>query len=250
VSTYIGKLQGEPSAIAESVERSAMSVSSGRAMILLLIQIASCFLTRSQGNLKPLPVFRDDNEVGRRIANPVSFKGESFQFPDLAIISKDDRAWLIALLKKRGEQGLQLIGSLCKTLDHQNLAIAIDDKTRDEISFGINSPAENGIDTYPGSERIGLLKAALEKSFVDGYVLPCKKPKCDLRPGTVESFPNEDVALIADGGNSTRRNIGNLQDIAPVDPDMAISDTSGSAIPDTNPTAFQCWHCGNPHAHL
>jgi hypothetical protein len=253
VIAHIRELNGESAAIAESVEGAAMGILPSGAMILLLIQIASGLLAGVQGNFDLFAVLEYHNGRRRGFSDRMPFKRQSFQFADLAIIAKDQRPRLIAFLKKRNKQGLQPVNGLSKTLKNKILSIAIDDKTRKEVRFGIDATANHGIDAHAGSEIVGFLKAAAEKLLADRSVAPRQESKRDLGPRAVESLPKDMIAFVPDGGDSAGRDIRGLPYIAPINPEMAVPDPGGAAVSDTNLAFFHRWHLWhrrNLHAYF
>jgi hypothetical protein len=157
---------------------------------------------------------------------------------------------MIASLQHSCKDWLQSVGALRKTLDNEVFTITVDDKTRQKICLRIDSAADVWVNAKSRTELISVAKTLLEERVVNYQVSSCKEAKRNLRMCAVESFPNESIVLVSNGGNRASGHILHVKNITSVNPQMAIADSGCATFSDTHLTFFQYWSHRNLHAHF
>lgn len=226
-----GEVQRKPSAVAETVESASLSIASGGAMILPLIEVSPRFLARFQRDFHLPSVFFHDGKGWWSVADPLAVERKPLEFTDLGIVSQKDGARTVTLLQQPREDRLQTVRCLCQALNDKVVAVPVDDESRQEIRLRINAPAQTGIDSEPGSQVVGLLKARAEKRLVDDRFRARQESESDLRSGAVEGRP-DDSAVVANHDHRTGLGAAIVEDIAAIDPEMPCANAGRTMFPD------------------
>src|SRR5688572_526894 len=92
-------MECKSSAIAKAIESASTRIPARSLVIFPLIQVAAGLLSGRQRDFDFFAILLNDHGYGRFFSAPALEERKTFQFPDLAIISENDGAWLIAILQ-------------------------------------------------------------------------------------------------------------------------------------------------------
>ena len=133
--------------VAKAIENPFAGCESGDPLIgVKLIEIEPGLLTGEQGDFKLQPA--GDQRDGPRIASveDAVFRFESFRFTHRGVVAQNDGLGSKQFLERLGDEINPLIHREGEGLDHQVLAVAIDDEAGEAVRFAPGEPTKFGID--------------------------------------------------------------------------------------------------------
>ena len=154
---------------------------------------------------------------------------------------------MIAFHENAGDQRLKAVGGLDQALYHQAVSIAVDNEPGQKIAFGIDPTAEQRIDTQSLAQNIGGSETVMEERLVDCNVSAAQKTKRDLRLRAEKRLPQNRSALIANGHDAAGLGLLRVQNITPVNPEMAAPDAVRSALANDDLGGWEGWTGGFRH---
>jgi hypothetical protein len=107
-----------------------------------------------------------------------------------------------------------------------------------------------GIDAKASTKFIRVFKTLSEKRFIDPRISSSEKAESDLRLGTVKRLSQDRVVFVPHRSNRARGCVFDFENVAPVDPKVATTDSGGAALSDTHLAFFHNWFHANLHARF
>ena len=146
-----------------------------------LIQIKAGLLPLEEIDLEMQPERFDRHRTGVRAGQHPRQQGESLGLTDRRIVPLDDAGRREDRLQRCDEQFFSLVHGERERLQHEVVAVTIDDDTGESVAFTPDQPAEARIDTAPLAHAKGKAEAPLEKLLIQLLPLPGETPRHNLR---------------------------------------------------------------------
>jgi hypothetical protein len=106
------------------------------------------------------------------------------------------------------------------------------------------------INAEASAKFIRVFKALSKEQLVNPNVSSREKPKRDLGLGTVKRLTKDCIVLITHRSDRTCGDVFNFENIASVDPEMAIADSGTSALSNAHLAFFYYRSHANLHARF
>ena len=206
-----GAGQRESTVVAESVQHAAGRIAGGGPVVLHLVQEQAGLLPMARIQPQPYVAFLDVDRV-RDLAGPDGdLARQVLEAAHRGIVARQDPLRREDLLERLDQLRLQRRPPGGGALQHQRVAVAVDDERGEAVRLAEAEPARVGPADRALAVRLRAPQPADEERRVDGHVGVSQETECDLGGGAVERPSANRPARRAPRPRPARRSVGLAQ---------------------------------------